>query len=56
MSGPDSRVTRLEALKSILAERDFLTAPLLAAELGVSERTVHRDLATLRELGVPIDI
>jgi predicted DNA-binding transcriptional regulator YafY len=55
MNGPDSRVARLEALKSILAERDFLTAPLLAAELGVSERTVHRDLATLREQGVPID-
>jgi predicted DNA-binding transcriptional regulator YafY len=50
-----SRVTRLEALKSLLAARDVTTAGELAAELGVSARTLHRDLATLRDLGTPID-
>ncbi len=50
-----SRVTRLDALKGLLAERDVTTAGELAAELGVSVRTLHRDLATLRDLGTPID-
>ena len=49
------RVTRLDALKGLLAERDVTTAGELAAELGVSLRTLHRDLATLRDLGTPID-
>jgi predicted DNA-binding transcriptional regulator YafY len=51
---PD-RVLRLEALKGLLAQRDVTTAGDLAAELGVSVRTVHRDLATLRDLGTPVD-
>jgi predicted DNA-binding transcriptional regulator YafY len=51
---PD-RVARLEALKALLADRDVTTAGELADELGVSVRTLHRDLATLRELGTPID-
>lgn len=46
---------RLDALKGLLAERDATTAGELAAELGVSVRTLHRDLATLRDLGTPID-
>lgn len=50
-----NRVMRLEALKGLLAERDVTTAGELAAELGVSVRTVYRDLATLRALGTPID-
>lgn len=49
-----SRVERLESLKLLLAERDYTTATDLAADLGVSLRTLHRDLATLREMGVPI--
>lgn len=50
-----SRLERVEALKGLLAERDFTTAAELASELGVSVRTLHRDLAALRDLGMPID-
>lgn len=49
-----SRVERLESLKLLLAERDYTTANDLAEDLGVSLRTLHRDLATLRDLGVPV--
>jgi predicted DNA-binding transcriptional regulator YafY len=45
----------LEALKGLLAERDYTTAAELAAELGVSVGTLHRDLALLRDLGIPVD-
>jgi predicted DNA-binding transcriptional regulator YafY len=45
---------RLEILKGLLAERDSTTAAQLASELGVSIRTLHRDLAFLRNLGVPV--
>jgi predicted DNA-binding transcriptional regulator YafY len=45
----------LEGLKGLLAERDYTTASELAAELGVSVRTLHRDLALLRDLGIPVD-
>lgn len=48
------RVARLEELKLLLAEREYATASDLADDLGVSLRTLHRDLATLRELGVPV--
>jgi predicted DNA-binding transcriptional regulator YafY len=48
------RVARLEALKLVLAEREYTTAADLADDLGVSLRTMHRDLAMLRELGVPV--
>lgn len=34
--------------------RGAATAAQLAAELGVSVRTIHRDLAALRETGVPL--
>jgi predicted DNA-binding transcriptional regulator YafY len=50
-----SRALRLDALKVLLADRDATTAGDLAAELGVSVRTVQRDLATLREFGMPIE-
>jgi predicted DNA-binding transcriptional regulator YafY len=50
-----SRVRRLDALKVLLADRDATTAGDLATELGVSVRTVQRDLAALRELGMPIE-
>jgi predicted DNA-binding transcriptional regulator YafY len=49
------RVQRLEALKSLLSERDVTTAGELAADLGVSVRTLQRDLAALRDLGTPIE-
>lgn len=48
------RVERLEELKLLLADREYTTANELAADLGVSLRTLHRDLALLRELGVPV--
>lgn len=50
-----SRVLRLDALKVLLADRDTTTAGDLATDLGVSVRTVQRDLAALRQLGMPID-
>ncbi len=56
MSGSrESAVLRLDALKSLLAQRDYTTVADLAAELGVSTRTLHRDLALLREMGVPVE-
>jgi predicted DNA-binding transcriptional regulator YafY len=50
-----SRVVRLDALRSLLAERDVTTAAELAADLGISVRTLQRDLAVLRDLGTPIE-
>ncbi|HZM84306.1 MAG TPA: WYL domain-containing protein [Candidatus Limnocylindrales bacterium] len=54
-AAPPSRVMRLEMLKALLADRDVATAADLAAELGVSVRTVHRDLSTLRQMGIPVE-
>ena len=48
------RASRLIALLLLLQARDRMTAPQLAAELGVSERTVYRDVAALAEAGVPV--
>ena len=39
----------------MLAERDHTTVGDLATELGISTRTLHRDLALLREMGVPVE-
>ena len=50
-----SRVLRLEAVKALLADRDVTTVGDLAADLGVSMRTVQRDLVALRDLGMPIE-
>jgi predicted DNA-binding transcriptional regulator YafY len=49
------RLTRLDELRGLLAARDFTTAAELAGELDVSVRTLHRDLAVLRDQGVPVD-
>ncbi|MEV4334766.1 WYL domain-containing protein [Streptomyces sp. NPDC049597] len=51
----ESRVLRLDKLKALLAEREYTTAADLAEELGVSTRTLHRDLALLREMGLPVE-
>jgi predicted DNA-binding transcriptional regulator YafY len=50
-----SRLNRLEDLKALLKSREHVTAAELAAEVGVSVRTLNRDLDLLRDSGVPIE-
>ena len=50
-----SRLRRLEELQGLLKAREHVTAAELASELGVSLRTLNRDLELLRERGVPIE-
>jgi predicted DNA-binding transcriptional regulator YafY len=53
--GAFSRLRRLEELKGLLKAREHVTAAELSAELGVSLRTLNRDLAILRDSGMPIE-
>lgn len=46
--------TRLISIILMLQRRGMLKAGELAKELGVSERTVHRYMAMLDEMGIPI--
>lgn len=46
---------RILQLTDMLRGRDTSTVKDLAAALGVSRRTLPRDLASLRERGMPID-
>ncbi|HEX6423662.1 MAG TPA: WYL domain-containing protein [Acidimicrobiales bacterium] len=46
---------RLLRLLSLLQARPSWSAPELADRLGITERTVRRDVTRLRELGYPID-
>lgn len=51
-----SRIFRLhQLLQAFREEASQVTAERLAVVLGVSIRTVHRDIATLRALGASID-
>jgi predicted DNA-binding transcriptional regulator YafY len=50
-----SRLSRLEELKGMLKSCEHATAAALADELGVSLRTLHRDLEVLRSQGVPVE-
>jgi predicted DNA-binding transcriptional regulator YafY len=50
-----SRLRRLEELQGLLKAREHVTVAELAAELGVSVRTLNRDLELLRDSGVPIE-
>jgi predicted DNA-binding transcriptional regulator YafY len=49
-----ARADRLLGLADLLRSLGETTVPTLARELGVSRRTVLRDLASLRERGMPI--
>ncbi len=50
-----SRIERLNRLESWLKSDEPLVLGDAAAELGISLRTVHRDLDILRERGLPIE-
>lgn len=51
-----SRTSRLfEMLGMLRARRTPVTALELSQELGISERSVYRDIETLRLLGAPLD-
>ncbi|MBO9858811.1 YafY family protein [Xanthomonas sp. A1809] len=51
-----SRTTRLFELLGLLrAHRRPVSAAALASELGVSQRSVYRDIDTLRALGAPLE-
>lgn len=50
-----SRTDRLDLLARVLRDRPGTTAGELAAELGVSIRSIFRDLDALRERGFPIE-
>jgi predicted DNA-binding transcriptional regulator YafY len=49
-----ARAERLMELADLLRGREATTVDELAGELGVSRRTLLRDLASLRERGMPI--
>jgi predicted DNA-binding transcriptional regulator YafY len=50
-----SRFERLDAIAARLKDDAALTAKDLAEQLGVSLRTISRDLALLRDRGVPVE-
>src|SRR5436190_1720743 len=51
-----SRAARLlDLIQALRRRRRPVTAAVLAAELGVSERTVYRDIATLVGQGAPVE-
>jgi len=51
-----SRTGRLfQLMDALRGNRRPVTAAALAAQLGVSERTIYRDMQTLAELGAPVE-
>ncbi len=54
MARSQGRVVRLIRLLEALQTGLMLSSAALAAECGVSRRTIFRDLATLQEAGVPV--
>jgi predicted DNA-binding transcriptional regulator YafY len=55
MSGVADPAERLLTVLSLLQRRVRWTGPELADELGVTTRTVRRDIERLRNLGYPVD-
>lgn len=51
-----ARAKRLLGLIDLLSQRSGYTAKQLSLSLGVSERTIFRDIKTLREEGAQIDV
>jgi predicted DNA-binding transcriptional regulator YafY len=51
----ESPAARLLALLSLLQTRPHWNAPELADRLGITERTVRRDVTRLRDLGYPVE-
>ena len=52
---PHRRIDRLDLLTRVLRDRPGITIAALARELGVSVRSVFRDVDALRERGLPIE-
>jgi predicted DNA-binding transcriptional regulator YafY len=52
---PEPISERLDRLLGLLASTQLSTGPALAAELGISLRTLRRDMARLAARGVPIE-
>ncbi len=50
-----AQLNRLKELRGLLQARDHVTVRELAHELGNSPRTLSRDIAILREEGMPLD-
>lgn len=50
-----AQLRRLEQLRGLLRARDHATVGELSVELGVSPRTLSRDLALLRDEGLPVE-
>jgi predicted DNA-binding transcriptional regulator YafY len=50
-----TRSLRLDLVARMLRDRPGITTATLADELGVSQRSVFRDIEVLRERGFPID-
>lgn len=54
-SSDGARLARLDLLASRLKAEQAMSVGELAAEFGLSRRTLTRDLALLRERGLPVD-
>ena len=50
-----TKAERVLALLEALQDRAFATGPELAERLGVDVRTLRRDVASLRALGIPVE-
>ncbi|MGB9107623.1 MAG: helix-turn-helix domain-containing protein, partial [Telluria sp.] len=51
-----TRTGRLfQLMDALRGNRRPVTAGALAAQLGVSERTIYRDIQTLAQLGAPVE-